>query len=285
LRHMNPPAIEIYAEHNIDLHQEPLEIAVCHQHCNGGMAVDRWWRSPEFDNVYVVGELAGTHGVKRPGGSALNAGQVGGLRAAQHITHTASPSSCLTTLTDAEKETIATICASFTAKRGSADPAKYLARLQSIMDQCGGFLRSEATARKGIAELTAMHRTVEQDGWAVGDQSQVVTAVRTHHLLITGLAVLESILESITGGAGSRGSHLVLDGCGEALHPSLTDDAGKPLTALPEKVDLRDRIVSAAYDKTQRQVVARLIPVRRVTLSPKAFETAWREFRDGEIYS
>ena len=29
--------------------------------------------------------MAGTHGVKRPGGSALNAGQVGGLRAAEYI--------------------------------------------------------------------------------------------------------------------------------------------------------------------------------------------------------
>ena len=32
-----------------------------------------------------MGECAGTHGIARPGGSALNAGQVGSLRAAQYI--------------------------------------------------------------------------------------------------------------------------------------------------------------------------------------------------------
>jgi succinate dehydrogenase/fumarate reductase flavoprotein subunit len=35
--------------------------------------------------LFAVGECAGTHGIARPGGSALNAGQVGSLRAAQYI--------------------------------------------------------------------------------------------------------------------------------------------------------------------------------------------------------
>jgi len=45
LAHMNPLAIEIYKENGIDLRSEPLEIAVCAQHNNGGFAVDRWWQS------------------------------------------------------------------------------------------------------------------------------------------------------------------------------------------------------------------------------------------------
>jgi len=77
---MNPLAIEIYRENGIDLYAEPLEIAVCAQHNNGGFAVDKWWQS-SVPGTFVIGEMAGTHGVKRPGGSALNAGQVGGLRA------------------------------------------------------------------------------------------------------------------------------------------------------------------------------------------------------------
>ena len=84
LAHMNPPAIEIYKEHGIDLRKEPLEIAVCAQHNNGGFAVNKWWES-SIPHTFVIGEMAGTHGVKRPGGSALNAGQVGGLRAAEYI--------------------------------------------------------------------------------------------------------------------------------------------------------------------------------------------------------
>ena len=79
---MNRGAIELYASHGIDLWHEPLEIAVCAQHCNGGVAVDAHWQS-EVEGLYVVGEAAGTFGVYRPGGSALNSTQVGALRAAE----------------------------------------------------------------------------------------------------------------------------------------------------------------------------------------------------------
>ncbi|MHC4497190.1 MAG: FAD-binding protein [Planctomycetota bacterium] len=84
LAHMNPLAIDIYKENGIDLYSEPLEIAVCAQHNNGGFAVNKWWQS-NIPGTFVIGEMAGTHGVKRPGGSALNAGQTGGLRAAEYI--------------------------------------------------------------------------------------------------------------------------------------------------------------------------------------------------------
>ncbi|MBE6576995.1 MAG: FAD-binding protein [Ruminococcaceae bacterium] len=84
LEKMNVGAIELYAAHGIDLYSERLEIAVCAQHCNGGVAVDENWQS-DVEGLYVAGEAAGTFGVYRPGGSALNSTQVGGLRAAQHI--------------------------------------------------------------------------------------------------------------------------------------------------------------------------------------------------------
>ncbi|HNT35002.1 MAG TPA: oxidoreductase, partial [bacterium] len=86
LAHMNQPSIDLYKQMGVDLWKEPLEIGVCSQHCNGGFLVDAWWES-NVKNLFVIGELAGTHGVKRPGGSALNSGQVGGLRAALRIAH------------------------------------------------------------------------------------------------------------------------------------------------------------------------------------------------------
>ena len=84
LAHMNQPAIDLYAGKGVDLHTEMLQIALCAQHNNGGIAVDAWWRS-SMKGLFVCGEAAGTHGIYRPGGSALNAGQVGSLRAAQYI--------------------------------------------------------------------------------------------------------------------------------------------------------------------------------------------------------
>lgn len=82
LQHMNPDAIQLYADHDIDLFYQPLHIAVCAQHANGGAAVDAHWQST-LPGLYVCGEAAGTFGLYRPGGSALNATQVGGLRAAE----------------------------------------------------------------------------------------------------------------------------------------------------------------------------------------------------------
>ncbi|MBY3301024.1 FAD-binding protein, partial [Rhizobium laguerreae] len=77
LKHMNPLAIELYRRYKIDIAEEPLEFAVNNQHMNGGIMVDTWGRS-SLGGCYAVGEAAGTHGVTRPGGAALNAGQVFG---------------------------------------------------------------------------------------------------------------------------------------------------------------------------------------------------------------
>ncbi|MBR6766207.1 MAG: FAD-binding protein [Clostridia bacterium] len=84
LKHMNSPAIELYRSKGVDLYNEMLEIALCAQHNNGGAKVDLWWQT-NVKGLFVCGEAAGTHGIYRPGGSALNAGQVGSLRAAQYI--------------------------------------------------------------------------------------------------------------------------------------------------------------------------------------------------------
>lgn len=84
LKKMNAPAIELYKSKGVDLYTEYLSIALCAQHNNGGIAVDAWWQT-SLRGLFAVGECAGTHGITRPGGSALNAGQVGSLRAAQYI--------------------------------------------------------------------------------------------------------------------------------------------------------------------------------------------------------
>ncbi len=61
-----------------------LEIALCAQHNNGGLSIDKWWQT-NLSGFFAVGEVSGSHGVYRPGGSALNAGQVGAARAAEYI--------------------------------------------------------------------------------------------------------------------------------------------------------------------------------------------------------
>ena len=81
---MNPLSIELYKRDKYDITRDPLEFAILNQHMNGGLAVNTWGET-SLDGCYAVGEAAGTHGVTRPGGAALNAGQVFGTRSAERI--------------------------------------------------------------------------------------------------------------------------------------------------------------------------------------------------------
>ncbi len=81
---MNKPAIDFYLDNGVDIKNEYLEISLCAQHNNGGLKVDSWWQT-NVKGFFACGEVAGTHGIYRPGGSALNAGQVGSKRAAMFI--------------------------------------------------------------------------------------------------------------------------------------------------------------------------------------------------------
>lgn len=73
---MNQSAIDFYRDKGVDLYTQPLEIALCAQHNNGGIGIDCWWQT-DVKGLFAVGEAAASHGVYRPGGTALNAGQVG----------------------------------------------------------------------------------------------------------------------------------------------------------------------------------------------------------------
>ncbi|MEI6102146.1 MAG: FAD-binding protein, partial [Eubacteriales bacterium] len=84
LIHMNRPAYEFYLSKGVDLKTQALPIALCAQHNNGGLATDCWWQT-NIEGFFAAGEVCGSHGIYRPGGSALNAGQVGSMRAAQAI--------------------------------------------------------------------------------------------------------------------------------------------------------------------------------------------------------
>ena len=86
---MNPPSIDLYRNRGVDLSREPLEIAVCAQHNNGRFAVDRWWKATCLTSSSSASRQARTS--KRPGGSALNAGQVELTARRPAIAHAMAP--------------------------------------------------------------------------------------------------------------------------------------------------------------------------------------------------
>jgi len=289
LAHMNTPAIEIYEEHGIDLYSEPLEIAVCAQHNNGGFAVDKWWQS-NIDHTFIIGEMAGTHGVKRPGGSALNAGQTGGLRAAEYIVNAygCDLPDYSNNQSEIEKQ-LGDFIADFKmcADPAGLDPKKTLEDIRSRMTASGGHIRELNNAQKALTEAVELCRVIKQKGFNAHDKKTLIAAIQAGHLALASAGFLKAVVELLKRGSGSRGSHLVLIEDGIEIHPDVIDKAtGKPLKFKPENESLRSSILQIEYDENSPDLFrSSKIELRPAPTDRKAFEPAWQDYRQGKIYS
>ena len=287
LEHMNPPAIDIYSEHGIDLRSEPLEIAVCAQHNNGGFAVDVWWQST-IPGTFVIGEMAGTHGVKRPGGSALNSGQTGGLRAAEFIANARpldmpaaeADQPCREQLTQLVQR-----LEGFAHSSAGPTPQQVVAQIQHRMTASAGHVRSLNDAQRALNEALRLRAEVSAGRMRPVPADDIAAAVEAEHLALASVAYLTAVVELLKAGSGSRGSHLVLADDGVEIHPGIADPTGRPLRFKPENPALRDSILRLTYAPDAPGLFAcQTIPVRRIRPDRKAFEPAWRDFREGNIY-
>ncbi len=288
LEHMNPPAIAIYAENGIDLRGEPLEIAVCAQHMNGGFAVSKWWES-NLPRTFVVGEMAGTHGVKRPGGSALNAGQVGAMRAAEYITNVyADDDPAGPELDDEVRAGLAEIAEGVSRRvgGGAVDPAEAIDEVRDRMTRYGAHLRSRPGATRALADAVAQLRRLRAEGLRVSSPRELPDALAVEQQCLTHVALLKSICAMFDRGVGSRGSHCILDPDGAEMHPELIDpDTGAPYRVRPENEALREVILHTAHDPADEDLfTCRDVPARPVPDRDIAFEPAWTEYRDGTVY-
>ena len=289
LEHMNTPAIEIYQENGIDLYSEPLEIAVCAQHNNGGFAVDKWWQS-NIPGTFIIGEMAGTHGVKRPGGSALNAGQTGGLRAAQYIVNVHGCE--LPDYSDVQSEIdrqLSDIVAGLERYKGSPGlvHGEVLEDIRNRMTASGGHIRELNDAGRALKDAVELYKSIQQKGFSVKDKKSIIGAIQTEHLALTSVAYLKAVVELLGQGSGSRGSHLVLAEDGVEIHDDVINQAtGKPLKFKPENQALRSSILHIEYDESSPDLFrSTTVKLRPAPTDRKAFEPAWQDYREGKIYS
>lgn len=281
LHTMNPGAIALYYEHNIDLATEPLEIAVCAQHNNGGLASDSWWESLNIRSLFPIGEVNGSHGITRPGGSALNAGQVGAIRAAEQIAATRrTPTLDHTAAQAAAKEQVATLEAWLNRTDDIAaswiDERK---QLQERMSRAGAHIRSRDAVIAARDEARAQVIRLQTNGCRHTGSASRAEALRTRSLAIAQVAYLDAIAFQLDSGAGSRGSAMVQDATATPIHPRLTAD----WAFVPENPAFREKVLETrptANDTFSH----RWVPCRPIPESDTWFETAWAAFRNGEIY-
>lgn len=260
LKQMNPNAIELYRNHGIDLEQEMLEVAVCAQHNNGGLDADIWWES-SLKHFFPIGEVNGSHGVYRPGGSALNAGQVGALRAATYIfrNYREQAVPLKSFLTSVSTQVEQTFLKADKWQREAGSSARHLRHsLKSLMSMDCAHIRSSDKARKAIAAIEHLQEQLETQVSAK-EPCQLAQAFRTEDLLLTANTLAQCILAYIEHGGGSRGSYLIEEG-------SL--DAGKHAKEVLEAQWVGEKLV------------INWRPVRPIPERNQWFETVWREFRE-----
>ena len=142
---LNPKAIDVYSAQGIDIYTQKLRIAVCAQHNNGGVYTDNNWET-DVKGLYVIGEAAGTFGLARPGGSALNDTQVSGLACARHISKK-NISSCDFELPEDYFERYT----GFTE-----DEAVDYSYIKREMSGCAAFLRDEGECRRLLGKINVI---------------------------------------------------------------------------------------------------------------------------------
>lgn len=184
LHRMNEGAYQLYKDHGIDLDKEPLRIAVCAQHCNGGVAVDANWQST-VPGLYAIGEAAGNFGVYRPGGSALNATQVGALRAAEHIA--ADPEK-----TAPEK---IPLCHAPVFQTGESNIQALYAHFRREMSLCADFARDLPHMRQLLAEVESLLERPEEN-LVIRDKMEYLQALMLYDMLLSQRAILSAMLFS-----------------------------------------------------------------------------------------
>ena len=209
LAHMNQPAIDFYRDKGVDLYTQPLEIALCAQHNNGGIGIDCWWQT-DVKGLFAVGEAAASHGVYRPGGTALNAGQVGSTRAAQYIAarcrgDASAGFDVAASAALAEMAALADAC--------RADTGNVRALWQHAaeeMSRCGAAIRDPAQIRaygKQVeAQLAGFAKTVK-----AGSRTELAMLYRLRDMLLSQHAYLTAMADYTAHGGKSRGSALYTD--------------------------------------------------------------------------
>lgn len=273
LMHMNRPAVDFYRDRGVDLETEPLEIALCAQHNNGGLGIDCWWQT-NVEGLFAVGEAAASHGVYRPGGSALNAGQVGSTRAAQYI--------CARRLgapeEGGEAEALSRqAVAEMAALAGSSLSGK--TKVGALWQEASERMSLCASAIRDREQIRAYRLQVERwleefPALVSAGPAQLRQVFRLRDMLLSQRAYLGAMENYLEAGGKSRGSALYTDPAGEKLCPGLPetlafrlDDGGmgalvQEVTVAPEGLRFHWR------------------GVRPIPQEDDFFENVWRSYRE-----
>jgi len=292
LKSLNKSAFLHYKNHGIDLSKYPLQIAVCNQHLNGGVSCDIWWES-NVKHLFVIGEINGSHGIHRPGGAALNSGQVGGLRAAQKIAKSYNNTLSLSNeefylIIEEQLSVFLEIIGICFEKLKSDDgfsPDAIIKIIQDRMEKYAGIIRPneglEGELNNIILQMKNLNNII-----ALKNSKEIINYFQIRDSLITQLLFFSSLLDYHQRSGQSRGSFLI-------NRKSLNTETQETLVSLPVKLsslnyirsslDLADQIQTICLKKGKIEV--EWVKVRKIPDSNNWFEKVWKDYNEGKIIS
>lgn len=284
MKKMNQPAVDIYKKNNIDLSKEYLEIAVCAQHNNGGVKGNIWWES-SIKHLFPVGEVNGTHGVYRPGGSALNSGQVGSLRAALYISkrYNSNPPDEESFKFSAESQ----IKSKFEFAQQMIDHnltdnafiQTTRCEIQERMTACGAHIRNPMKIKQAIADAWNLYSKLKKE-MRVPSAKELPQAFKNLDICLIQALYLEAIGEYLENGGKSRGSYLVMDPAGEKPCKELGDEWKFRLN---EEGSFVNQKILEIYLDEGSNVIKQWEDIRPIPQEDKWFENIWNEYMKDNI--
>lgn len=281
LRHMNPLSIELYRRYKVDIAARPLEFAVNNQHMNGGIAVDVWGMT-NLPGCYAIGEAAGTHGVTRPGGAALNAGQVFGTRAAEHIAASGRARIPASGAIHITAENAIKRIGRLLNPNGEYAFNVVRDEIQARMSDSAGLVCDADGIREALTAARQLLENVNTHGIGYSRPAEAARALQWRHMAMASVAVLTALDFYVGRGGGSRGARAICDSAGEDVPLSRHG----PLEAFRfrrENPEHRKEQIVIVSDQEGFQVSTR--PNRLFDEAARSFfERDWPDWLTGRIY-
>ena len=273
LQFMNMPAYDLYLSKGVDLEKEMLEIALCAQHNNGGLDIDMWWQT-NVPHLFACGEVAGSHGVYRPGGSALNAGQVGSTRCAQYISaHPQNDKNDAKIFDDVAKIAInkhINITRSILSNTLTA--TALLDKHQRLMDEVAGPIRNASRFDEALEVIKGALRDFDKDV-KVDAEHKLWIAYRLRDALIAQYGYITAMKAYVARGGKSRGSGIYSSSTG-----SVPSKMEKSFRFELDDGSFNDEILSVLYSDNGFTTDVRA--VRPLPEGGGFFENVWRDYRE-----
>ena len=283
LQRMNPLSIALYKMHGHDLTQTPLQFAMNNQHMNGGIEVDIWGQT-SLPGCFAVGEIAGTHGVTRPGGAALNAGQVFAMRLARYIAH-AGRRNAVDDVPELAAQPLAEVNdVILRAQRNESGRSLQSVKeeIQTRMSDHGGFICHVDAVRQVAEEARLLAAAVAKNALSIRHLAEIPELFMWRQMALISAAVLTMLDDYISAGGGSRGARIILDPEGDCL-PLTRNGPAQLWRFRPEQASDKEKKLTIHYQ--QAKFIVRQKALRSLADSKDHyFEKNWPDFLNGNIY-